>query len=355
MRRALPMGVLLMLLLAPAASACETEVARLIDGEAPSPEGLSPAKDAAIREATTIAEFGQETARWMLWRVLMGEEFTEAEIAEEIDRAMIRNGSNPIWPSFETIVASGPNGAIPHGDPEHHGAGPRIVQPGDVVVVDLGARVQDWVSDVTRSYVVGGTDNETIIDAYMAVHDAQNLTFPLIESGTPAWVLDDVARTYIEEKGYGEYFIHSLGHGFGVCVHEPPLLSSGLDEPLFGLNFNNEPLTPIDAITIEPGIYIEDWFGIRIEDDYLVDVDGHEPLTEDLPRDLDWFMIMEDDYPALPQHEAGMDAGENNEGVLEAVPLPFGIVETLAIACVVAVLVPRRDEPEVEDDVTENR
>ncbi|MGB1461989.1 MAG: M24 family metallopeptidase, partial [Candidatus Poseidoniaceae archaeon] len=168
MRRVLPMGVLLMLLLAPAASACETEVARLIDGEAPSPEGLSPAKDAAIREATTIAEFGQETARWMLWRVLMGEEFTEAEIAEEIDRAMIRNGSNPIWPSFETIVASGPNGAIPHGDPEHHGAGPRIVQPGDVVVVDLGARVQDWVSDVTRTYVIGGTDNETIIKAYMA-------------------------------------------------------------------------------------------------------------------------------------------------------------------------------------------
>jgi hypothetical protein len=167
--------------------------------------------------------------------------------------------------------------------------------------------------------------------------------------------LDDVARTYIEEKGYGEYFIHSLGHGFGVCVHEPPLLSSGLDEPLFGLNFNNEPLTPIDAITIEPGIYIEDWFGIRIEDDYLVDVDGHEPLTEDLPRDLDWFMIMEDDYPALPQHKAGMDDSDAGEGVLESVPLPFGIVETLAIACVVAVLVPRRAEPELEDDVNENR
>jgi len=350
MRRVLPMGVLLMLLLAPAASACETEVARLVDGEAPSPEGLSPAKDAAIREATTIAEFGQETARWMLWRVLMGETFTEAEIAEEIDRAMIRNGSNPIWPSFETIVASGPNGAIPHGDPEHHGAGPRIVQPGDVVVVDLGARVQDWVSDVTRTYVIGGTDNETIIDAYMAVYDAQNLTFPLIESGTPAWVLDDVARTHIEEQGFGEYFIHSLGHGFGVCVHEPPLLSSGFDEPLFGLNFNNEPLSPIDAITIEPGIYIEEWFGIRIEDDYLVDVDGHEALTEDLPRDLDWFMIMEDDYPALPQHKTGMDDGDRDESVLEAVPVPFGLVETLTLACVVAVLLPRRSEPELDEN-----
>ena len=149
----------------------------------------------------------------------------------------------------------------------------------------------------------------------MTVYDAQNLTFPFIESGTPAWVLDDVARTHIEEQGFGEYFIHSLGHGFGVCVHEPPLLSSGFDEPLFGLNFNNEPLTPIDAITIEPGIYIEDWFGIRIEDDYLVDVDGHEPLTEDLPRDLDWFMIMEDDYPPLPQHSGNAGADGKDDGV----------------------------------------
>ena len=168
MRGWLVVGVLALLLM-PAAAACETEVARLIEGEPPAPEGLSPAKDNAIRETTTIAEIGQAHARWMLWRVLMGEEFTEAEIRDDIDRVMVENGSNPDWPSFGTIVASGPNGAIPHGDPENEGAGPRIVQPGDVVVVDLGARVDDWVSDVTRTYVIGGTDNQTIIDAYLSL------------------------------------------------------------------------------------------------------------------------------------------------------------------------------------------
>lgn len=227
----------------------------------------------------------------MLWQVLMGANLTEAEVKAEIDRAMIENGSNPDWPSFGTIVAAGENGAIPHGDPVNDGAGPRVILPGDVVVVDLGARVNDWVSDVTRSYVVGGTTNATIIKAYMAVHDAQNLTFPLIEAGTPAWALDDIARTHIEEEGFGEYFIHSLGHGFGVCVHEPPLLSSGTDDPLFGLSYNQQPLMAYDAVTIEPGIYIDGWFGIRIEDDFLVNTDGHEFMTADLPRDLDWFMI----------------------------------------------------------------
>ena len=80
-----------------------------------------------------------------------------------------------------------------------------------------------------------------------------------------------------------------------------------------------------------------------------MDVDGHEPLTEDLPRDLDWFMIMEDDYPAMPQHTSGMDDDDGGDGVLEAVPLPFGLVETLTIACVVAVLIPRKDEPEMDE------
>ena len=132
-------------------------------------------------------------------------------------------------------------------------------------------------------------------------------------------------------------------------MHEPPLLSSGFDEPLFGLNFNNEPLSPIDAITIEPGIYIEDWFGIRIEDDYLVDVDGHEPLTEDLPRDLDWFMIMEDDYAPMPQHSGNAGADGKDDMVLESMPVPFGLVETLTLACVVAVLIPRKGEPELDE------
>ena len=101
------------LLCAPAATACETEVARLVqEGELPAPTGLSLNKDDTIRETTTIAEIAQEHARWMLWRVLMGETLTEREIADDIDRVMIENGSNPDWPAFGTIVASGANGAI---------------------------------------------------------------------------------------------------------------------------------------------------------------------------------------------------------------------------------------------------
>ena len=337
-------GVLLALLLvcAPAATACETEVARLVqEGELPAPTGLSLNKDDTIRETTTIAEIAQEHARWMLWRVLMGETLTEREIADDIDRVMIENGSNPDWPAFGTIVASGANGAIPHGDPEHHGAGPKIVEPGDVVVVDLGARVDDWVSDVTRTYIIGGTTNATIIRAYMAVYDAQNLTFPLIESGTPAWTLDDVARTHIDEQGFGENFIHSLGHGFGVCVHEPPLLSSGYDEPLFGLNFNNEPLLPTDAITIEPGIYLDGWFGIRIEDDFLVDADGHEFLTSDLRRDLEYAMIMIEDYDPLPWHDPMTADEESADRIL---PLPIGIIDVLMMAAVAALLARRNSD-----------
>ncbi len=315
----------------PTAAACETEVANALQGKFPSPTGISPNKDDSIRESVRLAKIGQNVAREMLWQVLMGANLTEAEVKAEIDRAMIENGSNPDWPSFGTIVAAGENGAIPHGDPVNDGAGPRVILPGDVVVVDLGARVNDWVSDVTRSYVVGGTTNATIIKAYMAVHDAQNLTFPLIEAGTPAWALDDIARTHIEEEGFGEYFIHSLGHGFGVCVHEPPLLSSGTDDPLFGLSYNQQPLMAYDAVTIEPGIYIDGWFGIRIEDDFLVNTDGHEFMTADLPRDLDWFMIKKNDYD-IGNAWTNQDKESDNDD--KALPMPVGLFEILALVSV---------------------
>lgn len=346
MRTGLMIGVLLSLLVAtlPPAMACETEVERVLNGGFPSPTGISPNKDESIRESVRLAGIGQNVAREMLWQVLMGAELSERAIADEIDRAMIENGSNPDWPSFSTIVASGANGAIPHGDPTNDGAGPKLVQIGDVVVVDLGARVNDWVSDVTRSYVVGGTTNETIIKAYMAVYDAQNLTFPLIEAGTPAWALDDIARAHIEEQGFGENFIHSLGHGFGVCVHEPPLLSGGTDDPLFGLSYNQQPLAPYDAITIEPGIYLDGWFGIRIEDDFLVNQEDHEFMTADLPRDLDWFMIEPDAYDISmafnPPVEESIDSNQ-------FLPVPLGLVEIL---CLVGLAGLRQDRTEEHDE-----
>jgi hypothetical protein len=333
LKRVVPLLVLSLLLLSyiPCAAACETEVGRI-----PSPTGISPDKDDSIRETVRISKIGQETARFMLWEVLMGANYTEAFIAGEIDQAMINAGSNPNWNSFDTIVASGANGAIPHGDPANNGAGPKQVMPGDVVVVDLGARVNDWVSDITRTYIVGETENFTIIDSYMAVYDAQNLTFPVIEAGTPAWVPDDIARTHITERGYGDLFIHSLGHGFGVCVHEPPLLSSGTDDPLFGLTYNQQPLMIWDAVTVEPGIYHDGWFGIRIEDDFLVNGEGHEFLSEDIPRDLDWFMIMPGDY-----ENASVEPVVEEKGLLN-VPA-VGIIESLILCSVVAVLTRHRN------------
>lgn len=327
-RQVLFAGMLVLLLCsAPTTVACETEVANALEGKFPSPTGISPDKDESIREAVRLASVGQHVGREMLWQVLMGANLTERQIADEINRAMIENGSNPEWPSFSTIVASGANGAIPHGDPANDGAGPKQVMVGDVVVVDLGGRVNDWVSDVTRTYVIGGTTNATVLKAYMAVYDAQNLTFPLIEAGTPAWALDDIARTHIEEQGFGEHFIHSLGHGFGVCVHEPPLLSGGTDDPLFGLSYNQQPLAPYDAITIEPGIYLDGWFGIRIEDDFLVNQESHEFLTADLPRDLAWFMIQRDDY------EASKALVPPVESVPETafLPAPLGLMEIVAL------------------------
>ena len=346
MRTGLMIGVLLSLLVAtlPPAMACETEVERVLNGGFPSPTGISPNKDESIRESVRLAGIGQNVAREMLWQVLMGAELSERSIADEIDRAMIENGSNPDWPSFSTIVASGANGAIPHGDPTNDGAGPKQVQIRDVVVVDLGARVNDWVSDVTRSYVVGGTTNDTIIKAYMAVYDAQNLTFPLIEAGTPAWALDDIARTHIEEQGFGEFFIHSLGHGFGVCVHEPPLLSGGTDDPLFGLSYNQQPLAPYDAITIEPGIYLDGWFGIRIEDDFLVNQEDHEFMTADLPRDLDWFMIEPDAYDISMAFNPPVEEDIDSEVFL---PMPLGLVEIL---CLVGLAGLRQDRTEEDHE-----
>jgi methionine aminopeptidase len=332
MRKVLALSFVVLLLASslPTVSACETEAARIANGQLPSPTGISPNKDDSIRETVRIAGIGQEVARGQLWMVLMGANMTERQIADEIDRAMIENGSNPNWPSFETIVASGANGAIPHGDPENAGAGPKQVMIGDIVVVDLGARVNDWVSDITRTYAVGGTENETIIKAYNAIYDAQNLTFPLIEAGTPAWALDDIARTHIENEGFGEYFIHSLGHGFGVCVHEPPLLSSGTDDPLFGLSYNQQPLAIYDAITIEPGIYMEGWFGIRIEDDFLVNQQDHEHMSATIPRDLDWFMIHEDAYNAS-EFPGVEDNTANLPSDSSLLPAPVGIIEILTL------------------------
>jgi len=106
------------------------------------------------------------------------------------------------------------------------------------------------------------------------------------------------------------------------------LLSGGTDDPLFGLSYNQQPLAPYDAITIEPGIYLDGWFGIRVEDDFLVNQESHEFLTADLPRDLDWFQIEVDDYDASMAFSAPADKDEEVRSLL---PSPLGLIEIVCL------------------------
>jgi Xaa-Pro aminopeptidase len=172
---------------------------------------------------------------------------TEQELAAAVARMTVDEGSDVA--TFQ-IVASGPNSASPH-----HESGPRPIERGDGVVVDFGGKVGGYCSDTTRTFHVGEPANE-FLEAYEVVRAAQQAGVEAARPGVPAEEVDAAARRVITEAGYGEYFIHRLGHGIGLDVHEDPYLVAG----------NAEPLVPGMAFSIEPGIYIPGRFGIRIED-----------------------------------------------------------------------------------------
>jgi len=176
----------------------------------------------------------------------------EYDVAAEIEYAMRRKGS---WgTAFETIVASGVRSAFPHG-----GCTERKIQKGDLVVVDIGAAYQCYRSDMTRTIVAGkpSAKQKKICEI---VRLAQEKAFQAVKPKARARDIDAVARKVIEDAGYGEYFVHGLGHGVGLEIHEPPTLSQ---ESKDGLRTGN-------VVTIEPGIYIVGFGGIRIEDTVLV-------------------------------------------------------------------------------------
>jgi Xaa-Pro aminopeptidase len=186
----------------------------------------------------------------------------ERELASEIEYAMRRNGSDGT--AFDTIVVSGVRSAFPHG-----GCGDREIADGDLVVIDIGAKCQGYCSDLTRTIVVGETSSKQE-DLHKIVLSAQDKAMRQIKSGVKACIVDAKARDLIKKRGYGEYFVHSLGHGVGLEVHELPTLSPKSEEYLEGGN----------VVTVEPGIYIPGFGGIRIEDTVLVEKDGYEKLTE---------------------------------------------------------------------------
>ena len=186
----------------------------------------------------------------------------ESEVIAEIEYAIKKQGSFKM--AFETIVASGKGSAFPHGNISN-----KKICKGDTVVVDIGAKYNFYCSDMTRSFVVG-TPSEKQKKIFQIVTKAQIKAMGNIKDGVNANYVDGIARKVIEKENYGKYFVHSLGHGVGLEVHEKPILSS----------ISSDKLTSGNIVTIEPGIYIKDFGGVRIEDTVLVKKEGIEKLTD---------------------------------------------------------------------------
>src|SRR6478609_1649511 len=186
---------------------------------------------------------------------------TENEVAADIARAIVAEGHER--PDF-VIVGSGPNGASPH-----HEASDRVIEPGDVVVIDIGGPMPSgYFSDCTRTYVVAPDGGRTIApkieEVYGVVRRAQEAGVAAVRPGVTAESIDQAARSVIEQAGYGEYFITRTGHGIGLEVHEHPYMVSG----------NTTALEPGMAFSVEPGIYLPGEFGVRIEDIVVVGESG---------------------------------------------------------------------------------
>lgn len=185
---------------------------------------------------------------------------TEDEVGRDIAEAMLAAGHDAI--DF-VIVGSGPNGASPH-----HETSDRVIQAGDAVVVDIGGPVDGWFSDCTRCYVVG-EEPEGYAEAYAVLKAAQQAAVDHVRPGVTAESVDRAARQVITDAGYGEAFIHRTGHGIGLEVHEEPYIVEG----------NDLVLTEGMTFSIEPGIYLEGRFGMRLEDIVAVTADGVERLN----------------------------------------------------------------------------
>lgn len=181
---------------------------------------------------------------------------TEREVASEIYKLMIQLGSDGV--AFEPIVGSGPHSAWPH-----YTYGDRRITYGDVVVVDVGAKYKLYCADMTRTFSIGEIP-QRLKDAVYAVYEAVKAAEKAVKAGVPAKEVDLAARRTLEEYGYGNYFIHSTGHGVGVEVHEPPRVSATSEDVL------REGM----VITIEPGVYIPRVGGVRIENMVYVSSSG---------------------------------------------------------------------------------
>ncbi|UVI28534.1 M24 family metallopeptidase [Paenibacillus spongiae] len=192
---------------------------------------------------------------------------SELDLVAELDYRMKKLGAD--GPSFDTMVLAGEKSALPHGIP-----GDRKVQNGELLLFDLGVYLDGYASDITRTFAVGDIDDK-LKDIYETVLAANRKAIEAVRPGVTLASLDRAARDTIASRGYGEYFMHRLGHGLGLDVHEYPSVHGQ----------NEERLAAGMAFTIEPGVYVAGLGGVRIEDDVIVTEDGVEVLTS-FPKEL---------------------------------------------------------------------
>ncbi|MDP3185435.1 MAG: Xaa-Pro peptidase family protein [Anaerolineales bacterium] len=218
---------------------------------------------AALRKAVKVAQKALEDT---LPLIKIG--MAEKELAAELTVQLLRNGSQPEMP-FSPILSGGPNSANPHAAPSE-----RRLQAGDLLVVDWGATVDGYISDLTRTFAVGEVDAE-----YHKIHqivlEANAAGLAASKPGVRCGSVDKAAREVIQKTGYGQYFTHRTGHGIGLEGHEEPYMRGD----------NEQLLEPGMAFTVEPGIYLPGRNGVRIEDDVLITEDGAECLSE-MEREL---------------------------------------------------------------------
>lgn len=224
-------------------------------------EVLRESKDetelAHIRAAVQIAEHALART---LPQVRAG--LTELAVAGILEYEMRLAGSERT--AFETIVAAGPRSALPHARASAH-----VIAAGDLLLFDFGATSGGYVSDITRTFIVGRAPDARQQEIHNVVREANGSASAAVRAGMRGRDADALARDYIERRGFGAAFGHSTGHGIGLEIHEAPRLAKTAEAPL----------PPGAVVTIEPGIYLEGWGGVRIEDDVVLTTDGPERLT----------------------------------------------------------------------------
>ena len=239
-------------------------------------ESLRLVKDdgeiAQIRESIKIAE-----KAFTMFRAFLGADDTEKDLADSMENYVRRAGGKET--AFDTIAAVGLRAALPHAPPSWH-----KVRENPLLLVDWGASGPFYKSDLTRvlwtynngTFPGGRQPSDKLRAIHAIVKEAQRRAIQAMRPGASSKDVDTIARGYIDSQGYGEYFSHGLGHGFGLQIHEAPFFRPSVDVKLeAGM-----------VVTCEPGIYLPDWGGVRIEDDVLITPDGPEVLTH-CPRELE--------------------------------------------------------------------